>query len=157
LGNHAQKRESIMSTRHVAGPRLIHSLGKSRKAPADRETARWPKELSLLRMSIRACGVRMIRLEYDGRDGTGDFFSPRLLDDEFRELKAVLKDEFIDQLNGFFARLLENRHGFWEEGLGACGDFCIDLKLGTLAHVHRQRYIAYSGTRQDGFDEHVIE
>lgn len=146
-----------MSTRDTTGPRLVHFSGKSRKASADREVARWPKELSLLRMSMNALGVRMIRLEYDGRDGNGDFFAPRLLDDEFSEFKAVLKDEFIDQLNGFFARLLESRHGYWHEGLGACGDFAIDFKLGTVAHVHRQRYIAYSGTRQDGFDEHVLE
>lgn len=146
-----------MSTRHVAGPRLIYSSGKGRKASAAGGAAGWPKELSLLRMSMNALGVRMIRLEYDGRDSGGDFFAPRLLDDEFSEFKAVLKDELLDQLNGFFARLLESRHGFWEEGLGACGDFCIDFKLGTLAHVHRQRYIAYSGTRQDGFDEHVLK
>lgn len=146
-----------MSTRNIPGPRLIHSSGKGRKVSAGGESAPWPKELSLLRMSMNALGVRMLRLEYDGRDGNGDFFSPRLLDDEFSEIQSVLKDEFIDQLNGFFARLLESRHGFWHEGLGACGDFAIDFKLGTLAHIHRQRYIAYSGTRQDGFDDHVIE
>jgi hypothetical protein len=146
-----------MSTRNVTGPRLIHSSGKARKASVAGDAARWPKELSLLRMSMNAIGVRMIRLEYDGRDGNGDFFSPRLLDDEFSEFTAELKDEFIDQLNRFFARLLESRHGYWPEGLGACGDFAIDFKLGTVAHVHRQRYIAYSGTRHDGFEEHVRE
>lgn len=146
-----------MSTRNVTGPRLIHSSLKGCKASADGDAARWPKELSLLRMSMNALGVRMIRLEYDGRDGNGDFFSARLLDDDFSEIDAVLKEEFIDQLNGFCARLLESRHGHWHEGLGACGDFAIDFKLGTVAHVHRQRYIAYSGTRQDGFDEHVLE
>ena len=146
-----------MSTRDVAGPRLVHSSGKGRKASVAGGAAPWPKELSLLRMSMNALGVRMLRLEYDGRDGSGDFFSPRLLDDEFSEFKSVLKEEFIDQLNEFFARLLESRYGDWEQGLGACGDFGIDFKLGTLAHVHRQRYIAYSGTRQDGFDEHVLE
>lgn len=146
-----------MSTRDVAGPRLAHSSGKGRKAPAVADADRWPKELSLLRMSMNAIGVRIIRLEYDGRDGSGDFFSPRLLDDQFREFQSLLKQEFIDRINKFFARLLESRYGDWPQGLGACGDFCIDFKLGTVAHVHRQRYIAYSGTRQDGFDEHVLE
>jgi hypothetical protein len=146
-----------MSTREVAGPRLVHSSGKVRKTAAGGEAARWPKELSLLRMSMNALGVRMIRLEYDGRDGSGDFFSPRLLDEQFHEFRALLKQEFIDQINDFFARLLESRYDDWQQGLGACGDFGIDFKLGTVAHVHRQRYIAYSGTRQDGFDEHVLE
>lgn len=85
-----------MSTRDVAGPRLVHSSGKGRKASAGGEVDRWPKELSLLRMSMNALGVRMIRLEYDGRDGSGDFFAPRLLDDEFHEFSALLKEEFIE-------------------------------------------------------------
>ena len=146
-----------MSTRHVAGPRLVYSSGKSRKAFAAGGAARWPKELSLLRMSMNALGVRMIRLEYDGRDGSGEFLPPRLMDDEFCEFKAVLKEEFIDQLNAFFGRLLECRYGDWHQGLGACGDFGIDFKLGRVTHVHRLRYIEYSTTRQDGFDEHVLE
>jgi hypothetical protein len=108
-------------------------------------------------MSMNALGVRMIRLEYDGRDGGGDFFAPRLVDDEFHEFEALLKQEFVDQLVGFFSQLLESRCADWKQGLGACGDFGIDFKLGTVAHVHRQRYIAYSGTRQDGFEQHVLE
>lgn len=146
-----------MSTRDAAGPRLVHSSGKRRRASGAGGDAGWPKELSLLRMSMNALGVRLIRLEYDGRDGSGDFFAPRLMDDQFHEFKELLKQELIDQLNEFFDHLLESRYGEWQQGLGACGDFCIDFKLGAVAHVHRQRYIAYSGTRQDGFDEHVLE
>src|SRR5687768_3168534 len=72
---------SIMRTENTSGPRLVYS---SRTPGRVRE--RWPKELSLLRMSMNALGVRMMRLEYDGRDGEGDFLTPRLIDNEFREI-----------------------------------------------------------------------
>lgn len=137
-----------MRTANINGPHLVYA---SRTTGRMRE--RWPKELSLLRMSMNALGVRMMRLEYDGCEREGEFLAPRLMDGEFQEITATLKEEFVLQLNAFFGSLLEVRYGDWAAGLGSCGDFGIDFKLGTVVHVHRQRYrvMEYEATRHDGF------
>src|SRR5688572_6185829 len=99
-------------TARTTGPRLVYS----NRAPG-RARERWPKELSLLRMSMNALGVRMMRLEYDGRDGEGEFLTPRLIDNEFHEITATLKEEFVSQLRQFFGALLEMRYGDWSAGM----------------------------------------
>jgi len=106
-------------------------------------------------MSMNALGVRMMRLEYDGCDGEGEFLAPRLMDGEFREITGTLKEEFVIQLKAFFGSLLEKRYGEWAAGSGSCGDFGIDFKFGTVVHVHRHRYrvMEYEATRHDGFND----
>lgn len=143
-----------MRTENTIGPHLVYS---NRKPGRARE--RWPKELSLLRMSMNALGVRMLRLEYDGSDGDGEFLPPRLMDNEFRELTASLKEQFVEELTTFFGSLLETRYGDWTVGLGACGDFGIDFKFGTVVHVHRYRYrvMEYDTTRHNGFSHDLPE
>jgi hypothetical protein len=139
---------SIMRTENTNRPQLVYcspTTGKPRE--------RWPKELSLLRMSMSALGVRLMRLEYDGCDGEGEFLSPRLMDNDFREITATLKEPFVAQLTAFFGELLKARYGDWFTGLGACGDFGIDFKFGSVVHVHRYRYrvMEYDTTRHNGF------
>lgn len=111
----------------------------------------------MLRMSMSALGVRMMRLEYDGRDGEGKFLAPRLMDNEFHEISASLKEQFVQQLKTFFGALLQARYGNWKADLGACGDFGVDFKLGTVIHVHRcrSRVMEYDTTRVDGFTENL--
>jgi hypothetical protein len=106
-------------------------------------------------MSMNAFGVRMMRLEYDGRDGEGEFLTPRLIDNEFHEITATLKEEFVLQLRTFFGPLLEMRYGDRSAGLGGCGDFGIDFKFGRVVHVHRYRYwvMEYETERHDGFSD----
>lgn len=137
-----------MKTESANGPYLVYS-----SPTPGRVRNRWPKELSLLRLSMNALGVRMMRLEYDGCEGDGEFLAPRLMDNEFQEITATLKDHFIQQLETFFRGLLESRYGEWAAGHGACGDFGIDFKLGSVVHVHRYRYrvTEYETTRLDGF------
>ena len=139
-----------MKTEIITAPHLVYFSRTSGRA---RE--RWPKELSLLRMSMNALGVRMMRLEYDGRDGEGEFLTPRLIDNDFREITATLKEDFVVQLETFFGSLLERRYGDWSAGLGACGDFGIDFKFGRVVHVHRYRYcvMEYETERHDGFSD----
>ncbi|GFE82486.1 hypothetical protein GCM10011487_44860 [Steroidobacter agaridevorans] len=137
-----------MKTESTNGPHLVYSS----RTPG-RVRDRWPKELSLLRMSMNALGVRLMRLEYDGCEGEGEFLAPRLMDGEFKEITATLKDHFQQQVETFFHSLLESRYGEWAAGEGACGDFGIDFKFGTVVHVHRSRYrtTQYDTTRVDGF------
>jgi hypothetical protein len=75
------------------------------------------------------------------------------MDNEFHDITATLKDEFLLQVNAFFGALLETRYGDWTEGLGACGDFGIDFKFGTVVHVHRYRrcMMEYEWAWHDGF------
>ncbi|HEY0938456.1 MAG TPA: hypothetical protein VGE08_00035 [Steroidobacter sp.] len=77
------------------------------------------------------------------------------MDNEFREITASLKDDFVVQLTAFFGELLEARYGDWTVGMGACGDFGIDFKFGSVVHVHRHRYRAtqYDMTRHTGFSD----
>lgn len=137
-----------MKTESTNAPHLVYSS----RTPG-RVRDRWPKQLSLLRMSMNALGVRMMRLEYDGREGEGDFLAPRLMDNEFQEVAATLKEQFVQQVETFFRSLLESRYGGWAAGQGACGDFGIDFKFGTVVHVHRYRYrvTEYDTTRLEGF------
>lgn len=137
-----------MRTENCKGPHLVYC-----NSTPSKERERWPKELSLLRLSMHAVGVRMLRLEYDGCEGEGDFLVPRLLDNELRGIDANLKKEFVVQLEMFFGALLTTRYGDWSADMGACGDFCIDFKLGTVVHVHRYRYsvIQYDTRRHEGF------
>lgn len=137
-----------MRTENTTGPHLVYCNSRP-----GRSRERWPTQLSLLRMSMNALGVRMMRLEYDGRDGEGEFLTPRLMDNEFREITATLKEQFVAQLTAFFGELLKSRYGEWSTGLGACGDFGIDFKFGSVVHVHRYRYrvMEYDTTRHNGF------
>ncbi len=80
---------------------------------------------------------------------------PRMMDNEFQEIAASLKEELVLQLKAFFGSLLEMRYGDWTAGSGSCGDFGIDFKFGTVVHVHRHRYrvMEYEATRHDGFND----
>lgn len=143
-----------MKTESAQRPYLVFS-----NPTPGRARARWPKQLSLLRMSMNALGVRMMRLEYDGSKGEGDFYPPRLMDNEFQEITAELREHFLEQVRAFFRALLESRFAEWAAGEGACGDFGVDCKLGTVVHVHRYRYcvVQYETTRCDGFSAGISD
>lgn len=60
-----------MRSESTRGPHLVYCNPRPGRC-----RDRWPAELRLLRMSMNALGVRMMRLEYDGRDGAGEFLPP---------------------------------------------------------------------------------
>lgn len=103
-----------------------------------------------LRARLITQGVAVVTAEYDGYADSGMFneIDFRAADNTPATVSSELGDEVIDLLYD----LLDVRFPWWEDNLGALGDFVWDIRTDALHHRHHARFEDYKTWELGGWD-----